>query len=299
MNKLKIALIVGIVAMTTGSLRADTTLFGSIEQGLKVTDNGTSEIVGSGTIIGAKYNSSSDVGVPEDGSSNTFVFGELSADIDVSGPNPVTTRDAFVGVGLGGNKVKLSVGRMQNIQDSISEATIGIFSEGSDLTSRNAGRNSNTVKASIALGGARLVGTSVIDGSDGVKGIDSWETGASYSLMGLNLVSAYAKDENTGTRTILGGINHTFGENFMIGGIYEQDKTVADNTTDTLTAVTSYTLGKNVLKGGYQTVEDAADTYLAELEHNFNKSTSAFVNARHIDDTQDTQAYTVGFRLNF
>ena len=298
MKKTHIALIVGIVAMTTGTLRADTQVFGSIESGLKVTDNGTSEIISNGTIVGARF--STDEAVADDGtaSKGPSVFGEISADVDVSGPNAITTRDAFVGVGLG--PAKFSIGRMQNIQDSISEATVGIFAEGTDLKSRNADRKSNTAKAVISLGDMSLVGTSTIDGSNGEDGIDEWEAGVSYSLFdSVNLVSAFAKNENTGTSTMLGGVNYRIGA-VTLGGIYEQDRTVADNTTYSVTGVVGLNLGqKNLLKGGYQTVEDGADTYLAELEHKFNPAASAFVNGKYTDDVADEQVYTVGFRYTF
>ena len=287
----------GIVFMTTGTLRADVSLFGSVEQGLKVLDNGTAEVVANGTIIGAKFDLLPDVD-SLDVATGPRVFGTLSADIDPSGANAITTRDAFIGIGLGDN-IKVSLGRMQNIQDTISEATVGIFAEGVDLKSRNASRNSNTAKATISLGGVSVVGATIVDGSAGEEKLDSWEVGTSYSAFGLNLVTAYAKDENSGTRTILGGVNHTLGP-ITLGGIFEQDKTSSGTTTETATGVASITVGKNTLKAGYQNIFDGgADTYLGEAEHSFSSNASAFANVRAIRDTSDSEAYTVGFRLSF
>jgi len=293
----KIALLLGIVfSMTTGILRADVSLFGSVEQGLKVLDNGASEVVANGTIIGAKVDSQ--VFVPLDVASGLRVFGTLSADIDPSGANAITTRDAFIGIGLGDN-IKVSVGRMQNIQDTISEAIVGIFAEDVDLKSRNASRDSKTAKATVSLGGVSVVGATIIDGSVGEERLDSWEVGTSLSAFGLNLVTAYAKDENSGTRTILGGANHTLGP-VTLGGIFEQDKTSSGTTTETATAVASITVGKNALKAGYQNIFDGgADTYLGEAEHSFSSNASAFANVRAIRDTSNSEAYTVGFRLSF
>ena len=285
----------GIVLMTTTGLRADTSVFGSIEQGLQVSDNGTSEIVAKGTIIGAKFNT--DVGLATEEASGPRVFGTLSADVDPSGPNALTTRDAFVGIGAG--SVSLSLGRMQNIQDTISEATVGIFAEGTDLKSRNATRNSNSAKLSFSLtDDINLAATTVVDGSAGVDGMDSWEIGYSHTLLGVNLVSAYAKDENTGIRTMLGGATTDVGP-VTVGGIYERDKNSAGTSTDSLTGVASMDVGKVTLKGGYQTIEGGADSYLAEVEHSFSSAASAFVNGKHTDDTSDTQVYTVGFRYTF
>lgn len=290
------ALMMGIVVMTTTGLRADTTLFGSIEQGLQVSDNGTSEIVAKGTIIGAKFDT--EVTPATEESSGPYVFGTLSGNVDPTGPNAITTRDAFVGIRTG--PVSLSLGRMPNVQDSISEATVGIFAEGSNLKSVNSTRNSNTAKAQMSLfdGDVNLVGTTVVDGSDGKDGVDSWEVGYSHSLFGINLVSAYAKDENTGIRTVLGGATTDIGP-VTLGGLYEQDKDSAGETTDSLTAAASIGMYGNTLKGGYQTIESGAKTYMAEVEHSFNDQTSAFVNGKVIDDDVDDKVLTVGFRFTF
>lgn len=297
MKKTQIALMMGIVLMTTTGLKADTSVFGSIEQGLQVSDNGTSEIVAKGTIIGAKFSTNVNSST-EEGQLGPRVFGTLSADVDPSGPNALTTRDAFVGIGT--ENVTLSLGRMQNIQDSISEATVGIFAEGTDLKSRNAARNSNTAKVSLSLGDdINLAASTVVNGSDGSDGFDSWEVGYSHTIFSrVNLVSAYAKDENTGIRTILGGATTDIGP-VSVGGIFEQDKTSAGLATESITGVASIDVGKVTLKGGYQTIADGADSYLAEAEHKFSSAASAFVNGKHIDDTSDSQVYTVGFRYSF
>ncbi len=295
MKKIQIALMMGIVFMTTTALQADTTVFGSIEQGLQVSDNGTSKIVAKGTIIGAKFNT--DIGTATEEASGPRVFGTISADVDPSGPNALTTRDAFVGIGTG--PVSLSLGRMRNLQETISEATVGIFGEGTDLLSRNSTRNSNTAKLSFSLSeDINLAASTVVDGSNGQSGMDSWEIGYSHTLLGVNLVSVYAKDENTGTRTMLGGATTDIGP-VTVGGIYERDKNSAGTSTDSLTGVASMDVGSVTLKGGYQTIEGGADSYLAEAEHSFSSAASAYVNGKHINDTSDSNVYTVGFRYSF
>ena len=298
MKKIQIALMMGIVFMTTTGLQADTTVFGSIEQGLAVsTDSGTSEIVGKGTYIGAKFNTQFNPATDTEAASGPHVFGTISANVDPSASNALTTRDAFVGVGVKG--VNLSLGRMQNLQDTISVATVGIFGEGTDLLSKNSTRNSNTAKLSFSLGdNINLAASTVVDGSDGKDGMDSWEVGYSHTLFGINLVSAYAKDENTGIRTMLGGATTDVGP-VTVGGIYERDKNSAGTSTDSLTGVASMDVASVTLKGGYQTIEGGADSYLAEVEHSFSSAASAYVNGKHIDDTSDDNIVTVGFRYSF
>ncbi|MDE0954627.1 MAG: hypothetical protein OR994_08110, partial [Candidatus Poseidoniales archaeon] len=224
----------------------------------------------------------------------------LSADLDPkesSLSTIVQTRDAFVGVEY--DRYKISLGKMPNLQRNISDGVLDIFAQGTSPTSRHATRNSNTAKVNVRVtDNLNVVSAIVMDGKDGNKKLDSWELGNSYSLGAINIVSAYAKNENTGVRTIIGGATTTF-KSVTVGGIYEQDKDTSTSvTTDTINLVAALKLGDQTLKGGFSTVERGDETYLAEVSHDFSTNASAYVGTKHTSGLEDA-SYTVGFRYSF
>jgi len=288
---MKKSLIATVVASTillagcNGDAQADATVFGSVEQAYQKV-GGVSDIVNGDTFVGVKVN---DAISPE-----TNAFGVISIDVDSEGANATTTKDAYVGLELGGATV--SVGRMPNVQKTLSANTVDIF-EGSSLTTDGAARNSNTVKGSLAVGGVNLVGAVVSDGSNGEDVTDSYEVGASVSVGYIDLVGAYAKDKNTDIETRIVGGSTQLGD-IAVAGTFETDETAAGVETDTLNAVASIDLGQNTIKGGYQDVDGGADTKIFEAVHNFSSKTSAYINVKDVSTDADN-TWQTGVRVNF
>jgi len=293
--KITFATAVAVFTLLIGyQASADTTLFGQVDAGMQYTDGNTKLVTPlRGTFVGVKYDNDNVTGADLTTNSPFKLFGTVSADIQPKDDTLLKTRDLFGGVGYG--PIDVSFGRMPNLQQNISDSTIDIFAQGTSLRSQNATRNDKTLKLKTEIfEGFNVVGAVVSE--NGGKTVDSWELGNSYSLGRVNLVSAYAKNENTGVRTLIGGGTTNFG-NVTVGGIYEQDKTTAGITTDTINLVTSLELGDQTVKGGYKNIEDGADTYMAEVSHNFTDSALAYINTNHTTDEDST--YTVGFRYSF
>jgi len=288
MKKFFIATIVALSLATAGTLSfaeesvesnlgIKTLTFGQIE-GAYQYDGDHNFVTGGGTYGG--------VNVERDLSGNRY-FGTLSGELDEN--LDLTARDAFIGVDFG--PVELSVGRMPSIERNVADATVNIFEGAYFEGDGSSGRNGNQAKTKLDWKGVSLVGTA--ESNSGFDNLDSWGTGASYKFKGVGLLGAYAKDDVTGVSTILGGSTYTL-KGVTVGGTFARDFD-AGVTTDTLSYVASYALGQNVLRGGYQNIEDADNQYILEVAHNLDDNSAVYVNGISGED----EVLTVGFRFSF
>ena len=287
MKKFFIATIVALSLATAGTLswadevvdsKINAITFGQIA-GAYQYDGDHNFVTGGGTFGG--------VNVERDLSGNRY-FGTLSGELDEN--LDLTARDAFIGVGFG--PVELSVGRMPSIERNVADSTVNIFEGAYFEGDASSGRNGNQAKTKFDWKGVSLVGTA--ESNSGFDNLDSWGTGASYRYKGIGLVGAYAKDDVTGVSTLLGGSTYTLYD-VTIGGTFARDKTSAGVTTNTLSYVAQYSLGQNVLRGGYQNIEDADNQYILEVAHNLDDNAAVYVNGVSGED----EVLTVGFRYSF
>ena len=289
MKKYFIATIVALSLATAGTLRAETDgdlidlvntphVFGQIG-GAYEYDGGHSLVTGGGTYAGVRL---------EQDVWEVPVFGTLTGELDEN--LDLTTRDAFIGARFG--PVEFSVGRMPSIERSVADSTVNIFEGAYFEGDGSSGRNGNQAKTKFDWKGVSLVGTA--ESNSGFDNLDSWGAGASYRFKGIGLVGAYAKDDVTGVSTLLGGSTYTLYD-VTIGGTLAHVTANSGVTTNTLSYVASYSLGQNVLRGGYQNIEDDTNKYILEVAHNLDDNAAVYVNGVHSDDN----VLTVGFRFSF
>lgn len=274
-----------ILAGCTNEAKAETSVFGSIEQAWQSVD-GVSDVITDDTYVGVKTS--------EDLGNGINAFAKLSLKVDAEGANAAVTKDAYVGLTNG--KATVKAGRFTNVQGAVGDLTVDIF-EGPGTDVANAGRINNTVGGSLDLGGVTLLGSTTSDGATGEDGQDAYEIGATGSFGAVTLAGAFAKDQNTDVETTLYGAS-TDVAGATIAGTFETDETAAGVETDTYNVVGSVDLGSNTIKAGYNDVENGADTTTFEAVHNYSSKTSAYVNVQDVS-TSDDKTWTAGVRVKF
>tara|TARA_B110000495_G_C22999310_1_gene589541 strand:+ start:168 stop:1076 length:909 start_codon:yes stop_codon:yes gene_type:complete len=268
-------------------------LFGEINQAITTNQSGDSDFV---TGVNSSHFG---VDLTDSRFGENKWFGRISADVDLNDKDDgIDTKDAYVGYQNG--PLELTFGRQMNMRGKIREATVGIFEGPNKFKTQNEGREGQTLKAQYEMGTTVFVGTVTTDiGASNTK-VDSWEVGTSYLFRdNINMVSGFARDEDTSTNTLLGGVNYTWGD-YLFGGTYERAlKHALKPGKGKFNLVAQKRLDdKNTIKGGYQTIESGTDTYLLEAVHEFNGYGAVYANAEHITD-DSAENYTLGFRLRF
>jgi hypothetical protein len=215
----------------------------------------------------------------------------ISLDVDTDAASTATARDAYVGLGTSYGTFKM--GRMTNAAKDMSGKFTDIFASTNGLGLTNAGRIDDTIKVNVNAGSVALVGSTTHDGSVGNDKQDGYELGAGMDLGSFAAGALYSKNTVTGSITKSGLVGVALGD-VNLAGSYED----LGSNQNTVNLVASMNVGNNVIKGGYKDSNYEADVYLAEIEHKFSSTTSAYVNGQHTA-AGGTDAYTAGIKMAF
>lgn len=251
----------GLVACTEEAKAA--TVYGSIEQGVSL-NNGSGDSVGGDNYIGVK--------VSETLANGTTASAKIEMAYD-SETDGLTNREAYVGLDFGG--LAIQTGRMKNLEKTMVTGNVDVF-EGNSFGTAGAARVSNAFAATTSVGGLTLGASAIADGAAGDSGVDAYEVALNTDVAGVNVGAVYTKDRITDSNTsVVSGSVDLMG--VTVGAAYQPD-------ADTTTYVGQVEAGNNTFRAGLESVEDGANTTIAEVQHNLSKSTSAYVNWSKAED---------------
>lgn len=256
--------------------KAGVVVYGSAEQAIAINDS-TTDVQGGDNYIG--FDATDDFGNGMKG------FAKIEMAYDPEG-NGLTNRETFVGVDTGAATVK--IGRMKNLEKSMVTGNVDIFEGANSFSTEGSARVSNVVSSSVSVSGISLAVASIQD-AGGEDVVDAYEAGVALEAMGVKASAVFTKDNATDeTRKVIGASLDVAGVG--VGLAHQPD-------ADTTTVVGSLDVGSNTVRGGYEMVDGADNTMIAEAVHNFSKTTSAYVNyAKPENGDAET---LVGVRVKF
>jgi len=273
---------------------AEVTVYGSAEQALKMTDNGTTDskdIVNGDTYVGFKAS--------EDLGNGITAFTDLSLDMDSEGANSPTTRDAKVGLNTQAGTI--TMGRQKNLTKVIG-GVVDIF-EGDSATVNGQSRNNNTLSYTTPnVAGVTGSAMMTADGTTGDDNVDTNEFAIAYANGPIALGASRLDDENNNDQTVTFAGSYNLGNITVAGAYSEVDNNDGTANVEQTTYVASMNISNNTLKAGFQDEDEANETTTLEAVHNFSSKTSAYVNFQNADPkdgSAETDTTSIGIRVNF
>jgi len=226
--------------------------------------------------------------VSEDLGNGASATANISLDLDTENTDQGSsaTRDAYVALDM--VDFTVMAGRMSNLTKQVTSSTVDIF-EGASFGADGGTRADSVVAISVGD-----VSIATVQDNGGEDKIDSYEVAISHDFGAVGVSGVYTEDKATSATTKQFGATTNVGA-LSVGATYE----IANDDTVTVTAVAATDFGNNTLRGGIEDVENGDQTYIAELAHNFSKSTAAYVNYSTDDNDATDPTTIVGMRMVF
>lgn len=258
---------------------AGAVVYGQLDQQITMS-NGTTDASADDAYVG--FTVSEDLG---NGASATA---NISLDLDTENTDQGSsaTRDAYVALDM--VDFTVMAGRMSNLTKQVTSSTVDIF-EGASFGADGGTRADSVVAISVGD-----VSIATVQDNGGEDKIDAYEVAISHDFGGVGLSGVYTEDKATSATTKQFGATTNVGA-LSVGATYE----IANDDAVTITAVAATDFGNNTLRGGIEDVENGDQTYIAELAHNFSKSTAAYVNYSTDDNDATDPTTIVGMRMVF
>jgi hypothetical protein len=187
------------------------------------------------------------------------------------------------------NDITAQVGRQKNLRKSMANGVDAFYGESFSVA--GAGRTDDMVVVKGEFAGVTVAASTQLDGTANADEVgETRELAASVEVQGVSLTAVQSKvGDADAVLTVAAGVN--------VAGV---DLAVAhqpDATNVTTTGVASIDVGSNTVRGGYEMVDGSDNTYIAEVAHNFSKSTSVFVNYSKAENAD--AATSVGIAMAF
>jgi len=294
---MKKTLIALALASAMGTATADVTVYGSVEQALTNTDNGTTsswDVTNSDTYIGFK--ASEDLGNGMTASAN------ISMDVNTEATsNGVSTRDSYVSLAGGFGSIK--VGKQVAPQKALADATIDVMEGNNSVVFANDSRATNAVSYTTPnMNGFSAVVATVMDGANGEDTTDAVEYVIGYSNGPVAAYYSARDDKNNNVQNTIYAATGTMGDLTVAVSFETQEDNDGTADIDTKTVAATYNMGNNALRVAAQRPDEGNDINAVEVAHAFSKNTSAYVsyeNASPVTGAADTDLLSVGLRMNF
>jgi predicted porin len=293
---MKKTLIALALASAMGTAAADVTVYGSVEQAVTNTDNGTTsswDVTNSDTYVGFK--SSEDLG------NGMTAFANISLDLDSESGAASTTRDAYVG--LAGSFGSVKLGRQVAPQKALADATIDIMEGNNSVVFANDSRLSNAVSYTTpSMSGFSAVVATVMDGANGEDTTDALEYVVSYSNGPVAAYYSVRDDKNNDVQNTIYAVSGSLADLTVAASFETQEDNDGTADVDTKTVVATYNMGNNALKVAAQRPDEGSDINAFEVAHAFSKNTTGYVNyevSSPVSGAADTDLLSVGLRVNF
>ena len=275
---------------------AEVTVYGSMEQVLKMVDDGTTKsknIEKGDAYVGFKTS--------EDLGNGVTAIVDLSLDVDTEASSGAATsvRDTYVG--LSSNAGTVTLGRQKNLTKRVG-GVVDIF-EGPSATVAGQTRSNDSVMLTTPnMGGLTGAAMFTADGSTGDDNTDTNEFSVAYANGPITLGVSRLDDDNNDDQTMTFAGSYNLGSITVAAASSEVDNNDGTANVDTMTYAGSMTIGNNVLKAGFQDADEANETTTFEAVHKLSSKTSAYVNFQNADPkdgSAETDTTSIGLRVKF
>ena len=267
--------IVGLAACTQEAKASNVSIYGQVEQSV---NTGSTKAMSDDNYVG--------VSVSEALSETSSAFAKIEFGVD-DGTNTVTNRETYVGITMDG--ITGQAGRMKNLKKTMVNG-VDAF-QGSSFSVGGATRADDTLMVKGEIAGVTVAGSTILDGTANADEIgETRELGASVEVQGISL-AAVATKAGSGDTTVI------YGAGMDVAGVNLAVSHEPDATNSTTTVVGSTDFGANTLRLGNSFVDGSNNTMIAEVAHNFSKSTSVFVN--HSKTENATGSTQLGLAMKF
>lgn len=298
-NKLSALIAAGALLGVSAAAYADVKVYGSVEQIIQHTDNGTTSSwdlreTGSNYI---GFKATEDLG---NGLSAFYnLYFTMSAEQQVG---TITQWDNYVG--LKGDFGQVRLGRMNSPTKQLGEDFANQFQIGNTLLdSENFGRDNNTVEwKSPNVGGLYGAVAITIDGTAGETGSDVMEYMVGYNYGPIEARAAFRNDKAGNDKGTAYGVKAQVSDDLRLLAAWNEVKTDGGSADEGWSAMADYKVANNNLRVGYQDSIRNQDMTTFEVEHFFTKTTSAFAYhqiASPESGAADTKYTGLGMRMKF
>jgi hypothetical protein len=273
--------VVGLAACTGEAKASGVTIYGQVEASVG-TDS--SKNAADDSFIGFAVTES----LNEAGDS-AFAKIEMGVDSDASSnADQITVRESYVGVNMSG--ITGQVGKMKNLRKTMVNG-VDAFQGDSSFSVDGAARTADVAMVKGEFAGVTVAASTVLNGTANADEVgETRELGASVEVQGITLSAVQSK---AGTADAV----MTYAAGAEVAGINLAVAHEPDATNSTTTVVGEMDFGANTVRVGNSFVTDGDNTMVAEVAHNFSKSTSAFVNYGKTENADSTTS--VGIAMTF
>ena len=247
----------------------------------------------SGTATWKSGNNASRIGlsISEGGDIKAVGKIEVGVNIDDSGSDTFSSRLAYLGVE--GPLGSATIGRQNSVFTSITGATDVFNVYGSNADQNQGSRISNTLVIKKDIGSASVSSMIQMDGADGNKDIDKYET-----AVGIGPVSVgYAKDNNTEIDYMAISGSHDLGD-VAISAVYSI-KDNAGTETKGYEVVAQY----DSISVGYGEIVDGDSFITAGIDHSLTAAFAVYAEyqlEQNVSSSEEDQNnYAVGAKVVF
>jgi len=274
--------IAGLAACTGEAKASDVTIYGQVEA--SVSTSASSKNIADDSYLGFSVSEALDA----EGNS-AFAKIEMGIDGDASANgDQVTVRESYVGVNYDG--ITAQVGKQKNLRKTMVNG-VDAFQGSSSFSVAGATRAADSAMIKTEIAGVTVAASTILDGTANADEVgETRELGASVELQGINLSVVQSK---VGSADAV----MTYAAGAEIAGIDLAIAHEPDATNSTTTVVGEMDFGANTVRVGNSFVTDGDNTMVAEVAHNFSKSTSAFVNYGKTENADATTS--VGIAMKF
>jgi hypothetical protein len=237
------------------------------------------------------------VGVDVRSKGITYVFGHLSATVDITGTDTVNTNYGYVGVG---HQVygELSAGKTKSIMEEFVNTTDMFYSAGNQAVQKTTKKQADSVKYMNSFGDIKVgAQAQMTDNAADDNTLDTYQIGVGYKNVGVT----FSEDQTNDTQHYGIGASHKFMDKITVAASY----TIKDNDTTGVTraveAVVGYDLSaKTMVLAGLQKTDATGDDgdVTFEVNHKLYKDATVFANVDY-DVASSDYVYRTGVSVKF
>ena len=252
------------------------------------------------------------VGVDVRSKGITYVFGHLSATVDITGTDAVNTNYGYVGVG---HQVygELSAGKTKSIMEEFVNTTDMFYSAGNLAIQKTTKKQADSVKYMNSFGDVKVgAQAQMTDNAADDNTLDTYQIGVGYKNFGVT----YSDDQTNSTQYYGIGASHKFldkitvaanytvkdaGSGNNLGDMFMWNSSDTSGVTRAVEAAVGYDLtNKTMVLGGYQKTDVSSDDgdVTFEVNHKLYKDATVFANVDY-DVASSDYGYRTGLSVKF
>lgn len=252
------------------------------------------------------------VGVDVRSKGITYVFGHLSATVDITGTDAIDTNYGYVGVG---HQVygELSAGKTKSIMEEFVNTTDMFYSAGNQAVQKTTKKQADSIKYMNSFGDVKVgAQAQMTDNAADDNTLDTYQIGVGYKNFGVT----YSDDQTNSTQYYGIGASHKFmdkitvaanytvkdaGSGNNLGDMFMWNSSDTSGVTRAVEAVVGYDLSvKTMVLAGYQKTDVSSDDgdVTFEVNHKLYKDATVFANVDY-DLASSDYVYRTGVSVKF